>query len=110
MVEWLPADRHLQAIHVREVRGTQPTGLMDLAEVHLPAWPLGDAPLLDPSLQSAQLPLVEPSRILGLQPIPQGLGLQGRRQLQLRGHFRPDLGERVHPRSPVAWLIAQFTR
>lgn len=108
MIEPLPRDGHVQTVHVREVRSAQPARMMNLAEVHLPPRPVRGPPLLDAPLQRPQLSLVKPSRILPQKPIPQGLGLELGRLLQLRGHFRPDLGERVHARAPRAWLRTQF--
>ncbi len=70
MLEGLPADGYLQAVHVREVGGTQPPRMMDLAEVHFLAGSLRGAPLLHTPLQRPQLALVKPSRILPLEPTP----------------------------------------
>jgi hypothetical protein len=108
MIEPLPRDGHVQTVHVREVRSAQPARMMNLAEVHLAPGPIGGPPLLDTPLQRPQLSLVKPSRILPLKPIPQGLGLELGRLLQLRDHFRPDLGERVHAGTPRAWLRIPF--
>jgi hypothetical protein len=51
VLEGLPGDGHLQAVHVREVGGTQPARMMDLAEVHFLAGSLRGAPLLHAPLQ-----------------------------------------------------------
>jgi len=106
VVERLPRQGHLQAVHVREVRRAQPAREVDLAEVHLLPRAAGGAPLLDAPLEGAHLPVVEPARIPLSQPRPQRLGLELRGALQLLAHFRPDLGERVHPRAPAARLAA----
>jgi hypothetical protein len=103
VIEGLPTDGHVQTAHVGEVRGTQSAGMMDLAKVHFLAGSARAAPLLQPPLQRPQLTLVKPSRILLLEPAPERLGLEARCQLQLLGHFRPNLGERVYACSPKAW-------
>jgi hypothetical protein len=108
MIEALPRDAHIQTVHVREVRSAQPARMMNLAEVHLPPGSVRGPPLLDTPLQRPQLSLVKPSRILPQKPIPEGLDLELGRLLQLRGHFRPDLGERVYARAPRAWLRIPF--
>jgi hypothetical protein len=95
VIDQMPRDGHVQTVHVREVRSAQPARMMNLAEVYLPPGPVRGPPLLDAPLQRPQLSLVKPSRILPQKPIPQGLGLELGRLLQLRGHFRPDLGERI---------------
>jgi hypothetical protein len=74
----LAVDGHLQAGGVREVGGTQLAGLMDLAEEHLLGRSVQGPPLLDVPLQGAQLPLGKATRVLTLEPVEHGLGLQAR--------------------------------
>ncbi len=74
----LAVDGHLQAAGVREVGGAQPARLVDLAEEHLLGRPVQGTPLLDVPLQGAQLPLGKATRVLTLQPLEHGLGLQAR--------------------------------
>jgi len=96
----LAVDGHLQAAGVREVGGAQVAGLVDLAEEHLLGRPVQGAPLLDVPLQGAQLPLGEATRVLALQPVKHGPGLQTGVEGQLLLDARPDLGERVDSRPP----------
>jgi hypothetical protein len=72
----LAVDGHLQAAGVREVGGAQLAGLVDLAEKHLLGRPVQGTPLLDVPLQGAQLPLGKATRVLTLEPLEHGLGLQ----------------------------------
>jgi hypothetical protein len=74
--ERLAVDGHLQAAGVREVGGAQPAGFVDLAEEHLLGRPVQGTPLLDVPLQGAQLPVGKAARVLALQPLEHGLGLQ----------------------------------
>jgi hypothetical protein len=107
--ESLPADGHVQAVHVREIRGAQPTRMMHLAEIHFLAWPLRRPPVFDPPLEGPHLPVGEASRILLPQPLPQRLGLQLRLSCQLLGHRRPHLGKGIGPRPPIARRSRLFT-
>ena len=100
VVERLAADRHGQALHVGEIRGTQPPRMMHLAEEHFLRRTRRRSPSLHPTLKAAQLRVVELPRVLRLQPRKQRLGLQAGSLLQLLMHFRPDLGERVFPCPP----------
>ncbi len=109
VVERLAADGHVQLVHVREIRGSQATGMMHLAEVHFLAGPLGRSPVSDPSLESPHLPVGEASRMPLPQPLPQRLGLQLRFQRQLLGHHRPYFGKGVGPRPPITGLSRFFT-
>ena len=100
VVERLAADRHGQALHVREVRSTQSPRMMHLAEEHFLRRTCRRSPALHATLKASQLRVVELPRVLRLQPRKQRLGLQARSLLQLLMHFRPDLGERVSPGPP----------
>ncbi len=88
-------DGHSQLRAVREVRGTQPTRLVDLGEEHLLRWAVLGPPPLDPPLQGPQLPLGEAAGVLPLQGLEQGLGLQAGGQAQLLLDPGPDVGEGV---------------
>ena len=98
--ERLTSDGHLQAGRVREVRGTQAAGFVDLAEEDFLGRPVQGSPFFEVPLQGAQLPLGEAARILALQPVEHGLGLQAGVERQQFFDPRPDVGERVGPGSP----------
>jgi hypothetical protein len=107
----LTADGDLQARRVREVGGTQPARLMHLLEKDLLDRPVQGAPLLDVSLQGAQLPIGEAAGVRLLQPGEQGLGLQAGVERQLLLDPVPDVGEGIAPGSPGmvhAYLTGQF--
>ena len=89
-----------QAGAVREVGGTQPAGLMHLAEEHFLGRSVLRPPLFDPPLQGPQLTIGETTRIATLQPGEQGLSLQSRVEGQLFLDLGPDVGERIEPGSP----------
>jgi hypothetical protein len=93
-------DRDLQARDVGEVRGTQPTRLVDLSEEDFLGRPVQGAPLLDVPLQGAELSVGEAAGIGALQPVKQGLGLQAGVEGQLFLQMRPDLGEGIGACSP----------
>jgi hypothetical protein len=76
-------DRDAEVGAVREVRGGQPAGVVNLAEEDLLGRPVQGPPLLEPPLQGSQLAIGEASRILPLQPAKQGLGFQARVERQV---------------------------
>lgn len=106
VLEQFPADQNAQARHVREVRSRQPPRLVPLPEVHLLGRPNGRPPLLDPTLKRPQLPVLEPPRVLPLEPLEERLGPQPRGLLQQRTDLRPDVVKRVRPGPPRPRLAA----
>ena len=104
-------DAQLRA--VREVRGGQPPGVVDLGEEDF----LGRAPLRpplpQPTLQRPQLAVGEASGVLPLQGPEEGLGLQAGVVGQLLGDPGPDLREGVRACPPGvlhAYLARQLAR
>ncbi len=93
-------DRHAQLGAVREVRGTQPSGLVNLGEEHLLGGTVLGPPPLDPPLQGPQLPLGEATRVLPLQGLEKSLGLQARSQGQLFLDPGPDVGKGIESCPP----------
>jgi hypothetical protein len=51
VVERLPGEAHAEVAQVREVRGAQPAGFMDLGEEDFLGWPGRGTPALDVPLQ-----------------------------------------------------------
>ena len=94
-------DGHAQLRTVREVAGSQPTGMMYLGEEHLFGRPALGPPTFDLPLQRPQLPVAEAAWEAPLQVGKQGLRFQAAVDLQLRFEFGPDLAERVRTCSPV---------
>jgi hypothetical protein len=93
-------DGDLQAGGMCEVRGRQPAGFVDLAEEDLLGRPVDAAPLLDVTLQGAQLAVGKTTGILALQPAKQGVGLQAGVQLQQLLDPWPDVGKGIAAGSP----------
>lgn len=104
VVERLTTDGHAQVVHRREVRGAQSAGEVLLREVNLFGRTRRRPPLPHPPLQRPQTRL-EATRILGLQPLEQRLGLQHRFLFQPGRHFLPHAIERIRARPPVAWPL-----
>jgi hypothetical protein len=94
-------DRHVQTGQMGEIRGAELSGFVLLGEEHFPIRPLRGAPIFDPSLQRAQLAVLETSRITPLQVRKQRLGFQSRGQFQEALDLGPDLDKRIRPRRPV---------
>jgi hypothetical protein len=92
---------HAQLVHMREIRRSQPSGFVHLAEEHFLGRPQRGPPTPHLPLQRPQLPLGEPTWLTALQLADDGLGLQTRLLFQHRANLRPDLGERIVPRRPV---------
>lgn len=100
--ERLALDGHAQAVQVREVRGPQPARLMHLGEEHLLGRAVLRLPLPHAPLQRPPAPLPGRTRHRALQPLQQGLGLQGRLALQQLLQPRPDRRQWVGPGPPGA--------
>lgn len=99
VIERLPLDRHAERIHAREVGRGQIAGGVDLPEHHLAARPVRRPPRLHAPLEGAAMAVGELPRVLGPQPVEQGLGPQTRLGLQPLGDLGPDRGEGVGPRA-----------
>ena len=112
MVEGRAGDGHTQFGAVREVAGTQTSGLMNLGEKHLLGRSAKGTPLLDTPLQRPHLTVGKTSGKTALQVGEQGFGFQAGVELELRFQLRPDLGEGVVPRAVIAFhashLAGQF--
>jgi hypothetical protein len=89
---------------VREVRGTQPAGLVDLGEEDLLGRPGLGPPPPDMPLQGPQLAISEAARVAPLEFLEDGLGLQARVNLQQGTDLGPDRREGIGSGPPgVAW-------
>lgn len=100
----LALNGHLQVVHRREVGSGQPAGSMHLGKEHFLGRPVLGLPLPHASFQGPPRRLGTCARLGALHPVPQGLGLQAWLLLQLLGHGRPYLGERVRPGPPGSRL------
>jgi hypothetical protein len=98
--ERLAADGHLQAVHVREVRGAQPAWWVLLGEENLAGRTVLRLPLPHTTFQGAAAGLPVDGRLLTLEPLEQGLGLQARLGLQQLFQPGPDLGQGIGSGSP----------
>jgi hypothetical protein len=76
MLQRRAGDGHPQVGAVREIAGTEPTGMMHLGEEHLLGRPFFGPPLLDSPLQGPYLSVAEATGEPPLQVGEQGLGLQ----------------------------------
>jgi hypothetical protein len=85
---------------VREVGGTQPAGLMHLAEEHFLGRSVFRPPLFDAALQGPQLTIGKTTRLMALQPREQRPRFQSRVEEQLLLDQGPGIRERIEPRSP----------
>jgi hypothetical protein len=101
VVEWHAVQGHLQVAAVGEITGRQAAGVMDLGKEHLLGRPVQRPPTLDVPLQGTQLTIGEAAGKPPLQVSEEGLGLQAGVAAEQRFQLRPDLGERVDPRTPV---------
>ncbi len=99
----LAGDGDAQGIHVGEVRRAQPTGFVYLAEKDLLGRTVLGLPDADAAFDGATLALPVLAGILPLQPIDQGLGLQGGLALKQLEQTWPDDGQRVSAGTPRAW-------
>jgi hypothetical protein len=86
---------------VGEVGGSQPPRVVKLGEEDLPGRPLLGPPDLDAALERPQLSVGEASRVLALQGLEEGLGLQAGVLGELLQAPGPDGVERVLACSPV---------
>ena len=94
------SDGHAELIAVREVAGAQPARLVDLTEEHLLGRALQRPPALDAPLQRPHLAVGEAARVLPLEMLQQGLGLQAGVDRQQLLQLGPDVGEGVGFRAP----------
>jgi hypothetical protein len=101
VLETTAVDGHAQVRTVREVAGSQATGMMYLSEEHLLGRTLLGTPTLDAPLQGPQLPVGETLRETTLQVREKGLRLQSGVDLKFRFEFGPELDEGVWVRPPV---------
>jgi hypothetical protein len=99
--ERLPLDRHAQRAHVREIRGPQPAGFVDLAEEHFLGWSGQGPPASHLPLQGAQLAIGEATGVAALQLAEDRFGLKSRLLLQQCLDLRPDRGERIAAGGPI---------
>lgn len=99
--EGMTRQGNAQVVAVAEIRGRQPTGVMDLGEEDLLGRSLLGTPLLEASLQGPHLAVWEAARILPLQGLEEGLGLQTGVERQLLLQLSPDLGKGVGACTPV---------
>jgi hypothetical protein len=95
-------DGDAQARAVREVRGAEPSRLVDLGEEDFLGRSVQGAPLLDATLEGPELAVGEPAGMTALEIVEQGLGLQSRVEPQLLFELRPDIGERIVAGPPGA--------
>ncbi len=104
--ERLPGDGDVEALHVREVRRSQPARRMLLAEEQLLGRSMLGLPLPHPPFHGATLPLPVLAGVLALQPIHQRLGLQAWLTLQQCLQPRPHFQERIGPGAPGMFRLA----
>ena len=98
----LTLDGDLQLLHVREVRRTQPTWFMHLAEKYFLGWTVLALPLPHPPLHRAPMPLPVLGRVFSLQPVHQSPGLERRLSLQQFFQPWPHVNKRIGPGPPGA--------
>ncbi len=103
VVERLAEEGHAERGHAREIALGEPPRLMDLGEEDLPGRPFERPPLLDPSLQAAELDVGEPPRKPPLEIDEEGLGLESGIEPEVFDEFGPDVLERVLPGPPGVW-------
>jgi hypothetical protein len=103
-------DGHSHVTHVCEVRRTESARFVVLPEEQLLGWPMQGAPLLDAALQGPEHFVAELTGEAFLQPDQQRLGLQARRPLQFRLHFRPNRRQRIDTRPPAALGLSSLAR
>ena len=95
-------DRHPQLGAMREIAGTEPTGVMDLSEKNLLGRAFESTPFAAASLQRPQLTVREAARKAPLQISEEGLGFQPVVELKLLLDLRPDLEEGIGTRQPIS--------
>jgi hypothetical protein len=103
-------DGHADVPAVGEVAGAQPARLMDLGEEHLLGRAVQRPPAFEATLQRPHLPMGKAARVLPLQVLQQGLGLQAGVDRQHLFQLGPDVGERIGLGPPVvrhAYLAGQ---
>jgi hypothetical protein len=97
-----------QAAAMGEIRGAQPTRLVDLREDHFLGGSVQRSPALEPALQGPQLVGREPARMLPLQFREQGGGQQAGVHTQQFLQVRPNVAEGVRSGAPIvfhAWHL-----
>ena len=92
---------HTKTRHVREVGSTQVSRVMRLAEKDFLRRASGRSPLLDASLQRAELTILKRTTMFSLKPLKKRLCLKTRIELQLLFNLRPDQFERILPSPPI---------
>ncbi len=102
MIEMLALNRHAELIHGGEVRLGALARPVELLEEDLLGWPLGRPPVLDPSLESAELAIGEAPYISALEILEEGLGLQAWVEFELASDLIPYVGEDVVVCTPDA--------
>ncbi len=95
-------DGDAQARAVGEVRGAEPTWLVDLGEEDFLGRAVQSAPLLDATLEGPELAVGELARMTALEIVEQGFSLQSRVEPQLLFELWPDIGERIVAGPPGA--------
>src|SRR5260370_17336874 len=97
----LTADRNPQLRHVGEVGFAQLSSPMLLNKIHFLRRTFARPPLLDPALQSPQLPIRKTLRILPLQRSEDCFRLQPGIRPDLLSDHRPDFGKSILSSPPV---------
>ena len=97
----LAADRHPQAVHVREVRRRQVSGVVDLSEHHRLVRSLRGSPTADPTLERSPLAVGEPPLMLVLKPAKQRDRSQRGFPLEPLLDQGPHLLKRIEPGPPL---------
>jgi len=101
VIKRLAVDRDAQRVHVREVRRPQPARIVHLRKDDLLVGAVQAAPVAHPPLERPALRVGKPAGIALLQPGEQRERPQPRLAFQPGLDLRPDLDERVRPRSPI---------
>jgi hypothetical protein len=95
-------DGDAQARAVGEVRGAEPSRLVDLGKEDFLGRAVQGTPLLEATLEGAELAVGELAGVTALKIVEQGLGLQTGVEPQLFFELRPDIGERIVAGPPGA--------
>ncbi len=101
VLERAAVERHAQVGAMREIAGTQASGVMDLGEEDLLGRALQGPPAFDPPLQGPQLAVGEASGEPTLQVGEEGLGLEPGLEPELFLQAGPDVSEGIGSRQPV---------
>jgi hypothetical protein len=100
VIKRLAGECNPQLVHVREVRGSQLAGPVDLVEENLLGRALGGSPHFDLALQGAELDVGELAWKAALEIGEKGLGLEPGIELQHVTKLGPHILERILPRPP----------